>query len=507
MPRRHVLYLDASQLVVWRWRPGEVTPRARFANDAEGHAKFGDFLRQHRDGLFLLLCDLADEGFVAENVPHVVGADRTAMLRRKLSQHFFATPLSCAHTLGRQPDGRRDEQMLFCALIRPVLLEPWLAALRAAETALSGIHTLPLVSEGLLKRLRLGEGQSLLLGITAAGVRQSFFENSRLRFSRLTPLSALSSNDLPRACAEEARRLHPYLLGQRLVTRNAPLTVRVLVPPARLDDFAQACRSSDTLQFELIDSAQAAARIGLRTPPQDGSGEALFVQALMRDTPSSQFAPPSERRFHRLWLTRFALRASGSVALAACLLYSAHSVLDSFDLRQQTLKLDDEGQRAQRARADIIRRLPPTPVPLDTLRVVHERSLQLEQRSTTPDDLLRELGAVLSQLPQVSLERLEWRLTPDAAGAVPGGLPGMNAELVVLARLPEEFGAQQRRALEVVDALAAQLRARPGLQVEVLRQPFDLESGQVLRGGTRADETAAGSAPSFMVRISRVLSS
>ena len=73
------------------------------------------------------------------------------------------------------------------------------------------------------------------------------------------------------------------------------------------------------------------------------------------------------------------------------------------------------------------------------------------------------------------------------------------------AHLPEEFGVQQRRALEVVDALAGQLRARPGLDVQVLRQPFDLESGQVLRGGTRTERTDAGNAPPFSLRISRVL--
>ena len=101
MPRRHVLYLDATQLVAWGWRAGEVTLRGRFANDAEGHAQFAEFLRQRRDSLFLLLCDLVDEAFIAENVPFVRGGDRVSLLRRKLAQHFFGTPFTCAHSLGR----------------------------------------------------------------------------------------------------------------------------------------------------------------------------------------------------------------------------------------------------------------------------------------------------------------------------------------------------------------------------------------------------------------------
>ncbi len=515
MPRRHVLYVDATHLAAYGWRAGEVTLRARFANDADGHAQFAEFLRQRRDSLYLMLCDLVDEAFVAENVPYVTGADRAALIRRKLAQHFFGTPYTCARSLGRQRAGRRDEQMLFCALTRPAVLEPWLNALRTAEVALSGIHSLPLAGETILERLRLTEGQTLLLGISPAGVRQSFFEGGRLRFSRLTPLTALSSNDLPRACAEEARRLHPYLLGQRLISRSEPLTVRVLVPPARVDDFALACRSNDALRFELIDSSQTAARLGLRPAPPDADSETLFVQALMRRTPAEQFAPAAERRFHRIWLTRFALRAAGSVALAACLLYATHSALDSLELRQDTQRLADDTLRAQRQRHDIIQRLPPTPVPLDTLRAVHERSLQIEQRSAHPVTLLADLGQVLDQVPQVALDRLEWRMVSEAggngasavggvtAGAGNGG--GMRADLVMQAHLPQEFGSQQRRALEVVDTLGALLRARPGVQVQVLRQPFDLESGQVLRGGTRAEQLDAGSPPPFSLRISRTV--
>lgn len=511
MTRRHVLYLDATQLVAYRWRAGNVTERARFPTSADGHAAFAEFLRQRPDGLYLMLCDLGDESFVSEMVPFVRGPDRSALIRRKLSQLFFGTPLACARSLGRGRTGRRDEQILFCSLTRPATLEPWLAALRSAEVALSGIHSVALASEPVLERMRLTEGQTLLLHISAAGVRQSFFESGRLRFSRLTPLTALSSNDLPRACAEEARRLHPYLLSQRLITRNTPLSVRVLVPPARMDEFAPACRATDALQFDLIDSQQAAKRLGLRPAPDDLFCETLFVQALMHRPPAEQFAPAAERRFFRIWQTRFALRAAGSVALAACLLMATHSTLDRIELRQHSERLMDEARRAENARRDIIARLPPTPVPLETLRVVHERSLQLEQRSTGPAALLGTLGTVLERYPQVHVEQLEWKLagigapssgpTTSAAGA----LPPVEAQLILQARLPGEYGARQRSALELVDALATDLGRESGLQASVTRQPFDLESGQVLRGGARSERANADSTPPFTLQISRVI--
>lgn len=511
MTRRHVLYLDATQLVACNWRAGNVSESARFAANADGHAAFAEFLRQRPDGLYLMLCDLADESFVSEMVPFVRGPDRSALIRRKLSQLFFGTTLACGRSLGRARTGRRDEQILFCSLTRPATLEPWLAALRSAEVALIGIHSVALASEPILERMRLTEGQTLLLHISAAGVRQSFFENGRLRFSRLTPLSALSSNDLPRACVEEARRLHPYLLSQRLITRNTPLSVRVLVPPARMDEFALACRTSDALQFDLIDSQQAAKTLGLRPAPDELYCETLFVQALMRRPPAEQFAPAAERRFFRIWQARFTLRAAGSAALAACLLMATHSALDSIELRQVSERLMDEAQRTENTRRDIVARLPPTPVALETLRVVHERSLQLEQRSTGPAALLGTLGAVLERYPQVHVEQLDWKLASPGgrastnALAPVGALPPVEARLVVQARLPAGYSARQRSALELVHALAVDLDRDPDIQARITRQPFDLESGQVLRGGVRSERAAVDSAPLFTLQLGRVI--
>lgn len=504
MPRRHVLYLDATQLVAYRWRAGDLAEQARFASTADGQAAFAGFLRAQRGGLYLMLCDLADEAFIAELVPAVRGSDRRALIRRKLGQHFFGTTLTCARSLGRARTGRRDEQMLFCALTRPATLEPWLAALHDADVALSGIYSTALASEPILERLGMTQGPALLLGITRTGVRQSFFDGGRLRFSRLTPLTALSSNDLPRTCAEEARRLYPYLLSQRLVTRNVPLMAGVLVPPAHMDAFSQACRNSDTLQFELIDSDQAAQQLGLRFAPDALQCETLFVQALMRKPPAEQFASAAERRPFRIWQARFALLAAGSVALAACLMMATHRALDSLNQRENSARMMDETQRADRVRLDIIARLPPTPVPLETLRAVHERSLQLEQRSAAPAGLLRQLGTTLERYPQAELDQLDWKLGGSATPAA-GPLPALEAQLLVHARLPAEYGAQQRRALELVEALAADLGNQSGLQVRITRPPFDLESGQVLRGGARSDRTDADSTPQFSLLISQAL--
>ena len=57
-----------------------------------------------------------------------------------------------------------------------------------------------------------------------------------------------------------------------------------------------------------------------------------------------------------LSMQAFMLGSTCFVGWAACLMMAAHSALDSFELRQDSGRLIDEGQRAERVRRDIIAR-------------------------------------------------------------------------------------------------------------------------------------------------------
>ena len=84
-------------------------------------------------------------------------------------------------------EGRRDDRILFSAIVRPERIEPWLDALRGHEVA--GIHSLPMVSAGLLPLLGAEAGRVLLATESGEGhLRQTFFEDGRLVLSRLAPL-------------------------------------------------------------------------------------------------------------------------------------------------------------------------------------------------------------------------------------------------------------------------------------------------------------------------------
>lgn len=515
-PRRRLLLVDANRLAAYRWQGGTLSVEGRFAIEEDGIAAFSAYLDAQRGSIFYLLADVPEEGFQLELVPYVQGADRAILIQRKLTQYFYGSPLATGVSLGREKSGRRDERILLTALTRSQTFEPWLGALRAAEAQLAGIYSVPLLVPEFAKRLRFKAERCLVLSIGSGGIRQTFLEGGRLRFSRLSPLTATGVDEVARACASESARIYQYL-SQRLIARATLLPVAVLVHPAARDVFAAACVDSDDLHFEFIDLVAAAKACGLNTVPRDSSADPLFVHLLARQPPREQFAPPAERRMYRLWQTRFALKASGAVAMFACLLLAANELVETAGLRRQTETVLDQARADEQRYAEVMRSLPPMPTTLENLRAVMSRYDALERRSAAPREMLTRISEALEESPQVELERIEWSLStrPEDSGAAVdlrrGAMPAadsgqtMHAVAVIGGILPRAEAGDQRALLDTVNDFVAALRRDPAMRVSVLRMPVDIESAKTLRSGS--ENPSAAEVSRFSVRVSYPLGS
>jgi hypothetical protein len=80
----------------------------------------------------------------------------------------------------------------------------------------------------------------------------------------------------------------------------------------------------------------------------------------------------------------------------------------------------------------------------------------------------------------------------------------MHANAAVHGLLPAALAADQRGQLDTVNAFADALRKTPGLEVSVLRMPFDIESGKSLKSSGRRRKPTA-TQPKFILLVSRKL--
>lgn len=510
MPQRRVLFLDNSQLSTYKVGGGKVQPEERFVPDEAGLLALRDYLSKHRRSLFMLLADVTEEGFQLEDIPYSSGRDRAAIVKRKLGQFFYGTPFALALSQGRLKTGRRDERLLLMALTRPQAFEPWLAILRESEIILSGIYSVAQITPQLLPKA--APAQQLLLTQTHGGLRQSFFADQKLRFSRLTPLVTGSPEESAIATALEAVKMHQYLASQRLIERNKPLATRVLVHPAQLAAMRERCRDTLELRFEFADLSAEASQAGLGSPLAGSQAEALFCHLLAKNPPAEQFAPAAERQFYRLWQTRSLIKGASAVILIAGLLFGAKQGLDILRTQSEIDHIQQQTRLDQQRYDAILQALPKIALSNDELRALVGRYDQVAKRAQGPLPLLRQLSQSLDAFPAIGLERIEWKITEELAPAPSGNNPpppippqmarGPYAEAVVAAELPIGMASNHRGQLALVNDFVKHLGTAPDTLVTLLQPPVDTQSGKTLKSG---DEKRAAEAPKFRFRLTRKL--
>ena len=279
---KHFIYLTNTRLVSLVSQRKHIVARREFAVSGAGASAFEHYLANLKDVATHLFTDLAEEDFRLDTIPHVGARDREAILARKLAQIFRNTPYRHALLQGREPEGRRDDRVFYTAITNPELLRPWLDMMEKLRVPLAGIHSSAVFSEVLLEELDLHFAHAMLVTFTPGdAMRQSYFRDREIKFSRLTPIDLEEGQSLGTMIAEETTRTWQYLDSLRNFGTDDRLEVcilahssdRRLIEP-ELRDFAQ-------LQYRVLDIEQVAQKLGLKPAPLDSTSEEVMVHLFL----------------------------------------------------------------------------------------------------------------------------------------------------------------------------------------------------------------------------------
>ncbi len=479
--RRLIILVNSTHAGVLDWRPGGMHWLGEFPATEAGLAEFGRVLAAHSGQPVLLVLDSVDEDYRLEVLPHVQGAARKEMLARKLKQVFRNAVLAGAWRQDREPAGRRDDRYLFAAITETDWLQPWLAAIDAAAAPLEGITLMALACQSLLHRLRLREPHILLAYRLNGGLRLSYHQNGRLRFSRLIAGDAASQT--PAWAADEIFKTHLYLMGQRMLPREARLHVLLHDPAGGNLATAQTALNADpAFNARGIDTATVAR--ALRVPDEFlASTPAIAPLAAIAGEPLQlDLAPPAftQRFVDYRWRRGIRLAALG-IATAG-LAVTAWQWLWAQDQFNQAQRMSQEQQRLETRYREIVRRFPPVPVSAEQLVATLDLARRLESQRPAPTSALAALSRVLDRHPDVVAQNLVWR---DAGLTAPAGTGevkiGLEAEL-------GHFDGNYRAAMRNIENLLTELRALPGARgVSLTRSPVNTDPKLTLSGNTLAD--------------------
>src|SRR5205809_2342032 len=259
MTTRRILYFTDEDHYLYRSAGRTLELEAKFSGDDLGITAFREHLRGQRGALFAVVADLAGEDFHEEQIPFVRGADREALLGRRLAQRYRDTRLAAALSLGQvvTPE-RRNERVLLTSFTNTQQLALWLDALEEAGTRLSGVYSVPLLAPALAAKLGAKDSRLLLVSADRAGLRQCYIEQGKLRFARLERTVDLVPQALAMFVRSETQRLVQYLVTLRALPREGgAVQVVVVAPPGQKAVFEEALTSDARLAFRVVDYTEA----------------------------------------------------------------------------------------------------------------------------------------------------------------------------------------------------------------------------------------------------------
>ena len=492
--RKQLLYLTNFQLSAYDWHGTALTHAASFDNDDGGRAAFGAWLAQARATPSYLLVDVIEEDFQRDTAPHVTGRARLVLVERKLTQLYRDTPFRHATLQGRDKEGRKDDRYLFNALTKPDLPKSWLAVMQTHAVPLVGVYSLASLSQLLFDKLKPGDGPVLLVSHQSSGLRQSFFHEGALRFSRLTPLFDHAPDRLAEAFRVETNKTRQFMASTRLLARGAQVKVVLLASADNLAALAPSLADTPEVSYEALalEDMGAALRIG----QFDGAtvADPLYLAILAATRVPSHFALRDQRHYYQLLRTRMALFVlSGVVALGA-VAWTAFDAMAIAALRREAGALDQQAALTEARYQDVIKGMPATAVSPHNMQLVVTLESMIDRHVPLPSAQMAVLSRVLDTLPTVAVHKLHWQAvepvtleTPlDPAAPPPPpvvedfppppgllGIPAKTAQILLVEGAIVPFDGDYRAAINTVAALAARLNSYPGVHAEILVQPLD----------------------------------
>lgn len=518
---KQIFFVTSGRLAVYQWSNGRFGSPLIFMADDEGITQFSLYLdHAPRENVYMLV-DFVEEEFREDTIPHVMGPDRRALIQTKQNRIFRNPQYAHAIFQGRQGEGRRDDNMLFTSLIRPDLLTPWMTQIIDHKIALAGIYSLPLISEQLLKLMKIESNRALLVSLqSAGGLRQTFFLDGKLKLSRLAMMPQVQDKGYASYVLSEVEKIRRYLNSLRMLPQDSALDVYLLGDAQLLADMGHQSSGADNVRHHLHDLSDIARRLKIKDQYSSRYADRIFAHMLAQRPPANQYATSEQTKYFVMHRARSGLRAASLAILVGSAFWGGVKFIEGVSAARETESVESQVQfyseRYRRARS----RLPETPAESRDMQQAVELAASMRDAKTWPYPMYAAISEGLRRFPGIKIDQLQWRSAtrPDARiGSARGtgnstdllrnllgDSRGRNSrsgeaenfyQLAVVKGKVEPFAGDYRAALDMVRNFAEALRTQPNVaNVEVIALPLDIGSENRL-SGTASSDGPTGQAP------------
>ena len=303
-------------MVAQVWLGNKLESDVYFEPDEQGFDLFNAYLRSFRNEPVRLLVDLIEEEFRLIKIPFLRGSDRQSIINRNYTKYLRQSKYRFAISQSVEKRKRKEEKLLLIGLTNENLLVPWLNIIEETRTPLSGIISLPLLSEDYTQSLKSDSKAVILISQQVpSNLRQSVFVNGHLILSRLVPIVSFYQSEYANDVVQDIESTQRYLISQRIVDRSELVQVHILTNKRHLDKLTIRCAETKAFDFKILDIDQVLENQEIQVPEEQDFSSALFCHLAVKKTLLNHYAQPKEKKYYHHHLASLALKFCSVVIL------------------------------------------------------------------------------------------------------------------------------------------------------------------------------------------------
>ncbi len=507
---KRVLYFTGYRMVAQEWLGKRLASSVYFEPDEQGLDLFSAYLRSFRNEPVRLLVDLIEEEFRQVKIPLLHGSDRQAILKRNFAKYFRTSEYKFAISQSKEKSTRKEEKLLLIGLTNQYLLEPWLKIIEETRTPLSGIISLPLVSESFVKDIKSEHRAIILVSQQVpSNLRQSVFVDGKLVLSRLVPIASFYQGDYPSDVLRDIESTQRYLVSQRIVERSETVAVHILTNKRHFDKLTMRCEKESYFDFTIHEINELLDREKIDVADEQDFSSGLFCYLASKNMTLNHYAQPKERRYFQHHRAGLALRAASIALIAIGAGIALTNGVKSY-LYSRTIAETELIEQKYKAKYNQLseNRIDSTTSTTAMQHIVQTVSTIEQDYLRDPEELMAMISADVSIFPDIRVKKIDWFVSNISSSAnsedVSWGRPSRNKrsrntdrnapkpkqgffEIALVEGEFLNFDGNFRYALSAVDDLEKTM-AESGkyYSVEIIKRPLDIESDNLLTGDAGA---------------------
>lgn len=518
--KKLILCANNNSLTAGLWHGTKLQNYAVFSNRDQDYTAFSEYLAHQTNTNIYLIVDAVEEDYRLESLPHTSGRARVEIIERKLNQFNRSSTFRAAHFINRSTDKRKDDNFLFVALSNADSLQGWLDAIQANQSPLVGVYLLPMMSQVVVRQMKLMAPHILLCEQLPSGFRQTYLHNGRLRMSRLVPMVDVKANQLAYFYLVEIEKTRLYLMSQRLINSETPLQMVLPALDNSHHEIAKSISQDQGLECKTVDILAYAKNVRIDTTLVRVHPELLHMQLLANGNVPDNLAPAAYSKIHYLNNTRRIVQIATAFIVAVGVLLAGFYLWQGKKQKDQLQSIAAQTAEQQHLYSEVAQNFPAAPIPSNELKVAAELVQVIRKNSQTPAQLMQILSGACETSPEITLNRIRWvrsatddikdEASSDSAVANQSQTSVVNTNndptnLLQIGFVNADikgFSGDYRAALNTVSQFVNRLRENPAVdRVVILQEPVNVSSLANLQGSTTDESTAERPPAAFKLKI------